>query len=149
MTALVGCVAGIGSDGRLENGDCTPALEDILDADHEQSTGSRTSTPTAFPSSANTGSAWTTETSSSGNAARLSGSSTNVSLTRLYVYSNLMLRRDGQVLTRCCQNLEKKIPDQPTNVTPVELRSKQIFADVRIGPGDGKPFISGQGEAKQ
>ncbi|KAG5986440.1 hypothetical protein E4U54_005417 [Claviceps lovelessii] len=45
--------------------------------------------------------------------------------------------------------LEKKIPDQPTNVTPVELRPKQIFADVRIGPGDGKPFIAGQSEAKQ
>lgn len=36
------------------------------------------------------------------------------------------------------------------NVTPVELRSKQIFADVRIGPGDGKPFVAGeQTEAKQ
>ncbi|KAL2212781.1 NADH dehydrogenase, alpha subcomplex, subunit 8 [Sarocladium strictum] len=46
-------------------------------------------------------------------------------------------------------NLEKKIPNQPTNVTPVELRSKQIFADVRIGPGDGKPFVAGQNEAKQ
>lgn len=47
------------------------------------------------------------------------------------------------------QKLEKKIPDQPTNVTPVELRTKQIFADVRIGPGDGKPFVAGQEEAKQ
>ncbi|RSM09391.1 hypothetical protein CDV31_007697 [Fusarium ambrosium] len=45
--------------------------------------------------------------------------------------------------------LEKKVPDQPTNVTPVHLRPKQIFADVRIGPGDGKPFIPGQEEAKQ
>ncbi|KZZ98950.1 NADH:ubiquinone oxidoreductase 20.8kD subunit [Moelleriella libera RCEF 2490] len=45
--------------------------------------------------------------------------------------------------------LEKKIPDQPQNVTPVELRQKQIFADVRVGPGDGKPFVAGQSEAKQ
>ncbi|UKZ71941.1 uncharacterized protein TrAtP1_012884 [Trichoderma atroviride] len=45
--------------------------------------------------------------------------------------------------------LEKKIPDQPTNVTPVELRTKQIFADVRIGPGDGKPFAAGKSEASQ
>ncbi|KAM4065395.1 CHCH domain-containing protein [Hirsutella rhossiliensis] len=46
--------------------------------------------------------------------------------------------------------LEKKIPDQPPNVVPVELRPKQIFADVRIGPGDGKPFAPGQqNEAKQ
>lgn len=50
---------------------------------------------------------------------------------------------------KVAQKLEKKIPDQPTNVTPVELRPKQIFADVRIGPGDGKPFIAGQSEAKQ
>lgn len=48
------------------------------------------------------------------------------------------------------QKLEKKIPDQPNNVTPVELRPKQIFADVRIGPGDGKPFVAGQqSDAKQ
>lgn len=47
------------------------------------------------------------------------------------------------------QKLEKKIPDQPKNVTPVELRPTQIFSDVRIGPGDGKPFIAGQSEAKQ
>lgn len=48
------------------------------------------------------------------------------------------------------QKLVKKIPDQPTNVTPVELRPKQIFADVRVGPGDGKPFIPDQqSEAKQ
>lgn len=46
------------------------------------------------------------------------------------------------------QKLEKKIPDQPSNVTPVELRTKQIFADVRIGPGDGKPFAAA-GDAKQ
>ncbi|KAF7547665.1 hypothetical protein G7046_g8935 [Stylonectria norvegica] len=47
-------------------------------------------------------------------------------------------------------NLEKKIPDQPTNVVPVQLRTKQIFSDVRIGPGDGKPFVAGQeSEAKQ
>ncbi|KAH7126272.1 hypothetical protein B0J13DRAFT_627864 [Dactylonectria estremocensis] len=45
--------------------------------------------------------------------------------------------------------LEKKIPDQPKNVTPVELRPTQIFSDVRIGPGDGKPFVAGQSEAKQ
>ncbi|RDA84854.1 hypothetical protein CP532_2094 [Ophiocordyceps camponoti-leonardi (nom. inval.)] len=42
--------------------------------------------------------------------------------------------------------LEKKIPDQPTNVTPVELRTKQIFADVRIRASDGKPFVAGQSE---
>lgn len=42
------------------------------------------------------------------------------------------------------QKLEKKIPNQPSNVTPVQLRPKQIFSDVRIGPGDGKPFIAGQ-----
>ena len=47
------------------------------------------------------------------------------------------------------QKLEKKIPDQPKNVTPVELRPKQIFADVRIGPGDGKPFTPAQNDAKQ
>ncbi|KAG5942578.1 hypothetical protein E4U60_007192 [Claviceps pazoutovae] len=46
-------------------------------------------------------------------------------------------------------NLEKKIPDQPPNVTPVHLRTHQIFADRRIGPGDGKPFVAGQSEAKQ
>ncbi|PFH58508.1 hypothetical protein XA68_13593 [Ophiocordyceps unilateralis] len=40
--------------------------------------------------------------------------------------------------------LEKKIPDQPTNVTPVELRTKQIFADQRIMPRDGEPFVAGQ-----
>ncbi|EWY95816.1 NADH-ubiquinone oxidoreductase 20.8 kDa subunit [Fusarium oxysporum NRRL 32931] len=45
--------------------------------------------------------------------------------------------------------LEKKIPDQPTNSTPVHLRPKQIFADVRIGPGDGKPFVPGQEDAQQ
>lgn len=47
------------------------------------------------------------------------------------------------------QKLEKKIPDQPTNVVPVHLRPSQIFADVRIGPGDGKPFVAGQEQAKQ
>ncbi|KAH6958873.1 hypothetical protein DER45DRAFT_613379 [Fusarium avenaceum] len=45
--------------------------------------------------------------------------------------------------------LEKKVPDQPTNYTPVHLRPKQIFADVRIGPGDGKPFVPGQEDAQQ
>lgn len=45
--------------------------------------------------------------------------------------------------------MEKKIPDQPTNITPVELRTKQIFADVRIGPGDGKPFSAEKSEASQ
>ncbi|CEJ90802.1 Putative NADH-ubiquinone oxidoreductase 20.8 kDa subunit [[Torrubiella] hemipterigena] len=43
--------------------------------------------------------------------------------------------------------LEKKVPDQPPNVVPVELRTKQIFADNRIRPADGKPFSAG--EAKQ
>lgn len=45
------------------------------------------------------------------------------------------------------QKLEKKIPDQPPNVVPVELRTQQIFADNRIRPTDGKPFAAG--EAKQ
>ena len=46
--------------------------------------------------------------------------------------------------------MEKKIPNQPENVTPVELRAKQIFADVSIGPGDGKPFaVEQRSEAKQ
>ncbi|OAQ98146.1 hypothetical protein LLEC1_03073 [Akanthomyces lecanii] len=40
--------------------------------------------------------------------------------------------------------LEKKIPDQPSNVVPVELRPKQIFADFPVGPGEGKPFVVGQ-----
>lgn len=57
----------------------------------------------------------------------------------------------GRLLTRdfTHQNLQKKIPDQPSNVTPVELRRKQIFADVPISPGDGKPFVAGKEEAKQ
>jgi hypothetical protein len=56
----------------------------------------------------------------------------------------------ASALTQFTQKLEKKIPEQPTNVTPVHLRSKQIFADVPVSPGDGKPFISAQeSEAKQ
>jgi|SRR5688572_3608982 hypothetical protein len=93
-----------------------------------------------------------------GNAAQLSGSSTNVSTTRSYVHhppcnfpheADSINRREIGTLTTAQQGLQKKIPDQPTNVTPVELRSKQIFADVRIGPGDGKPFVAGKSEAKQ
>lgn len=48
------------------------------------------------------------------------------------------------------QKMEKKIPNQPENIVPVQLRPKQIFTDVRIGPGDGKPFVAGRdNEAKQ
>ncbi|KAG5937738.1 hypothetical protein E4U59_004221 [Claviceps monticola] len=61
-------------------------------------------------------------------------------------------RPDEWKLNKCVYdklNLEKKIPDQPPNVTPVHLRTHQIFADRRIGPGDGKPFVAAQSEAKQ
>ncbi|CAG9940500.1 unnamed protein product [Clonostachys rosea f. rosea IK726] len=44
--------------------------------------------------------------------------------------------------------IEKKIPDQPGNVTPVELRPQQIFADRKFRSIEGKPFVPGQ-EAKQ
>ncbi|PHH70639.1 hypothetical protein CDD80_5881 [Ophiocordyceps camponoti-rufipedis] len=40
--------------------------------------------------------------------------------------------------------LEKKIPDQPSNVTPVELRKKQIFADRLVRESDGEPFVASQ-----
>ncbi|KAF4124415.1 NADH dehydrogenase (ubiquinone) 1 alpha subcomplex subunit 8 [Geosmithia morbida] len=45
--------------------------------------------------------------------------------------------------------LEKTIPDQPTNVTPVQLRPQQIMADRKFRSIEGKPFIAGQEEAKQ
>ncbi|VUC30390.1 unnamed protein product [Clonostachys rosea] len=44
--------------------------------------------------------------------------------------------------------LEKKIPDQPQNVIPVEQRPQQIFADRKFRSIEGKPFVPGQ-EAKQ
>ncbi|RDA95352.1 hypothetical protein CP533_3484 [Ophiocordyceps camponoti-saundersi (nom. inval.)] len=45
--------------------------------------------------------------------------------------------------------LEKTVPDQPTNVTPVQLRTKQTFADLRIRARDGKPFVAGQSEKEE
>ncbi|TQS32494.1 hypothetical protein Golomagni_07188 [Golovinomyces magnicellulatus] len=110
---------------------------------------SRTSTHTASLSSASTGNASTTATSSSGSAALLSGSSTSAfSRTCNNRLTSFISGRSNYTTTNLSlQKLEKKIPNQPTNVTPVELRTKQIFADVRIGPGDGKPFTAG--EAKQ
>lgn len=47
------------------------------------------------------------------------------------------------------QGLEKKIPNQPENVTPVELRTKQIFADRQLVPQMGKPFIPGKEDGEQ
>ncbi|KAK0725815.1 hypothetical protein B0H67DRAFT_571629 [Lasiosphaeris hirsuta] len=43
--------------------------------------------------------------------------------------------------------LEKVIPDQPIQSTPVHLRKKMIFAHYPI-PSHAKPFIPGQEEAK-
>ncbi|KAI9904187.1 hypothetical protein N3K66_000716 [Trichothecium roseum] len=47
--------------------------------------------------------------------------------------------------------LEKTIPDQPTNVVPVQLRTKQTFADKPIRSYHGKPFsaASQEGESAQ
>jgi hypothetical protein len=39
------------------------------------------------------------------------------------------------------QKLEKVIPDQPKNVTPVHLRPQQVLADQTFY---GKPFVPGQ-----
>lgn len=46
------------------------------------------------------------------------------------------------------QKLEKVIPDQPKNSTPVHLRQKQIFAHNWI-PRWEKPFIPGQSETSE
>lgn len=46
------------------------------------------------------------------------------------------------------QKLEKKVPDQPGNVTPVELRPQQILADRKFRAIEGKPFIPGQSESE-
>lgn len=43
------------------------------------------------------------------------------------------------------QNLEKAIPDQPEQSTPVHLRDKQIFAHKWIQTWE-KPYIPGQPE---
>jgi hypothetical protein len=45
------------------------------------------------------------------------------------------------------QKLEKVIPDQPANSTPVHLRQTQVFAHAWI-PRGFKPFIPGQAEEK-
>lgn len=46
--------------------------------------------------------------------------------------------------------MEKKIPDQPTNVVPVELRPQQILSDRKFRAIEGKPFVPGQSDdAKQ
>jgi NADH dehydrogenase (ubiquinone) 1 alpha subcomplex subunit 8 len=47
--------------------------------------------------------------------------------------------------------LEKKVPDQPTNSVPVELRPQQIMADRKFRAIEGKPFSANaqDGEAKQ
>ncbi|KAK3364510.1 hypothetical protein B0T25DRAFT_530397 [Lasiosphaeria hispida] len=53
-------------------------------------------------------------------------------------------------LNRCAfekLGLEKVIPDQPPQSTPVHLRKKMIFAHYPI-PSHAKPFITGQEEAK-
>jgi NADH dehydrogenase (ubiquinone) 1 alpha subcomplex subunit 8 len=49
------------------------------------------------------------------------------------------------------KKLVKKVPDQPTNVTPVELRPQQVMADRKFRAIEGKPFVPGQSdnEAKQ
>ncbi|CAF3548894.1 unnamed protein product [Fusarium graminearum] len=47
--------------------------------------------------------------------------------------------KEGRRVTRCATS--------PTNSTPVHLRPVQTFADVRIGPGDGKPFVPAQEDA--
>jgi NADH dehydrogenase (ubiquinone) 1 alpha subcomplex subunit 8 len=41
------------------------------------------------------------------------------------------------------QKLEKVVPDQPNNITPVHLRQQQIYAHYPISSLD-KPFIPGQ-----
>jgi NADH dehydrogenase (ubiquinone) 1 alpha subcomplex subunit 8 len=46
------------------------------------------------------------------------------------------------------QNLEKVIPDQPKQSTPVHLRTKQIFAHNSIPPWE-KPFIPGKSDAAE
>ena len=52
--------------------------------------------------------------------------------------------------THAKQKLQKKIPNQPENVTPVELRPQQILADRKFRSIEGKPFAPGQSdEAKQ
>jgi NADH dehydrogenase (ubiquinone) 1 alpha subcomplex subunit 8 len=43
------------------------------------------------------------------------------------------------------QKLEKVVPDQPKQSTPVHLRPRQVFAHQSIRYGD-KPFIPGQVE---
>jgi hypothetical protein len=43
------------------------------------------------------------------------------------------------------QNLEKVIPDQPANSTPVHLRQRQIFAHKWIQRWE-RPFVPGQPE---
>ncbi|KAL2173562.1 uncharacterized protein P884DRAFT_251523 [Thermothelomyces heterothallicus CBS 202.75] len=45
-------------------------------------------------------------------------------------------------------HLEKVIPDQPKNSTPVHLRQKQIFAHKWIQRWE-KPFVPGQSEASE
>lgn len=46
------------------------------------------------------------------------------------------------------QKLEKKIPNQPVNVVPVELRPQQILADRKFRSIEGKPFAAGKEEAQ-
>jgi NADH dehydrogenase (ubiquinone) 1 alpha subcomplex subunit 8 len=46
------------------------------------------------------------------------------------------------------QNLEKVIPDQPKQSTPVHLRQKQIFAHKWIQRWE-KPYVPGQTETPE
>jgi NADH dehydrogenase (ubiquinone) 1 alpha subcomplex subunit 8 len=46
------------------------------------------------------------------------------------------------------KKLEKKIPDQPANVVPVELRPQQILADRKFRSIEGKPFSAQKEEAQ-
>ncbi len=46
------------------------------------------------------------------------------------------------------QNLEKVIPDQPKQSTPVHLRQKQIFAHKWIQRWE-KPYVAGQTETPE
>ncbi|CAI4211238.1 unnamed protein product [Parascedosporium putredinis] len=44
--------------------------------------------------------------------------------------------------------LEKVVPDQPKNSTPVHLRTRQVLADFPILKGQGQPFVAPQADSK-
>ena len=46
------------------------------------------------------------------------------------------------------QKLEKVVPDQPKNSTPVHLRTRQVLADFPILKGQGQPFVAPQADSK-